>query len=442
MLFLQSLLSKLILIPTALMCLLPMKNHLRFGLRNTLIWGMGAIVLIACATAWLETALSLSGNDLLGPVLITCIVMAMFCVRAPFYKTFGVFTVALSLLTIVANLALCADALLGLSYDNERDLLLSSGIYLALGCTVTLPLAFVFGKYGTSVVDLPLSQRLWGIITILELGFFAVGMCLRPAQEAAFGDSRLTGFYLAVFIVLMAVWSLQLVVMYQVIQNLKKMAELQEKSSLIEMQTYQFDSLQRYIKASERTRHDFRHSLHTLYGLYEAGDYETLGAYLRQSIDELPVNEITAYTNHTALNALLNYYAHISRLNGIEYCVKVNLPDELPISDVDLCSMVGNVLENAAIACKRAEERRIQLTIQVEDGAQLYIVAVNTFDGYVRKANGDYRSTNRKGGGIGLSSVAATAEKYGGVAQFDHEGKEFYSNIAIPVSEQEGEDRT
>lgn len=27
------------------------------------------------------------------------------------------------------------------------------------------------------------------------------------------------------------------------------------------------------------TRHDFRHSLHTLYGLYEAGDYETLGAY-------------------------------------------------------------------------------------------------------------------------------------------------------------------
>ena len=35
--------------------------------------------------------------------------------------------------------------------------------------------------------------------------------------------------------------------------------------------------------------------------------------------------------------------------------------------------------------------------------------------------------------GIGISSVVSTAESYGGVALFSHQGIEFYSNVAIPL---------
>ena len=68
-----------------------------------------------------------------------------------------------------------------------------------------------------------------------------------------------------------------------------------------------------------------------------------------------------------------------------------------------------------------------------EPGGQLYLVAVNSFSGVVRQKNGKYYSTKRKQAGVGLSSVAATAESYGGVAQFSHEGKQFFSNVAIPL---------
>ena len=64
---------------------------------------------------------------------------------------------------------------------------------------------------------------------------------------------------------------------------------------------------------------------------------------------------------------------------------------------------------------------------------QLYIVVVNSFDGNVCQRDGRYISTKSDGDGIGLVSVAAIAEKYGGMAQFSHEGKLFYSNIAIPL---------
>ena len=56
----------------------------------------------------------------------------------------------------------------------------------------------------------------------------------------------------------------------------------------------------------------------------------------------MPVKEIFTYTDHTALNAVLNFYAHTSQLNRVDYQVKVRLPDVLPLSDVDLCSMVSN----------------------------------------------------------------------------------------------------
>lgn len=101
-----------------------------------------------------------------------------------------------------------------------------------------------------------------------------------------------------------------------------------------------------------------------------------------------------------------------------------------------MCSMVSNILENAVAACQSAEEKTIQLTILTEKRMQLYIVVVNSFDGFVSERDGRYFSTKSDGSGIGLTSVAATAENYGGVAQFSHEGKLFYSNIAIPLNKQ------
>ena len=133
------------------------------------------------------------------------------------------------------------------------------------------------------------------------------------------------------------------------------------------------------------------------------------------------------------MNALLNYYMHIAALNQIDLSLRISLPDALPVSDVDLCNMIGNILENAVVACQRAEERFIQLTMLTEDGAQLYIVSVNSFNGVVRQAGGRYLSTSRSGEGIGLSSIASTAESYGGVAQFSHEDNRFYCSIAIPL---------
>ena len=52
----------------------------------------------------------------------------------------------------------------------------------------------------------------------------------------------------------------------------------------------------------------------------------------------------------TAVNALLNYYMGRAQMvnAGIEW--EISLPENLSISDIDLCGILGNILENAVLA--------------------------------------------------------------------------------------------
>jgi sensor histidine kinase regulating citrate/malate metabolism len=228
-------------------------------------------------------------------------------------------------------------------------------------------------------------------------------------------------------------WFLMQVILKSAFSSSQAIRKMEEQNRILALQESQFRSQQKYIKASERARHDFRHTILTLSGLFKAGNTEALGRYLDQYVEAVPSSEFTAFCSNTALNALLNYFLHISEQSGIDLTLRVDLPDELPVSDVDLCSMVGNILENAVAGCRNAEEKEIQLTVLIEDHAQLYIVAVNSFDGIVRQSGGRYLSVKHAGEGFGLSSIRSAAESYGGVAQFSHEGNRFFSNVAIPL---------
>ena len=64
----------------------------------------------------------------------------------------------------------------------------------------------------------------------------------------------------------------------------------------------------------------------------------------------MPENDVRCFCDNTVLNALLNYYDHLAQQESIRFSVRVRLPRFYPGSDVDLCSMVGNILENAMSA--------------------------------------------------------------------------------------------
>ena len=151
----------------------------------------------------------------------------------------------------------------------------------------------------------------------------------------------------------------------------------------------------------------------------------------------LPIyrHSIANYCRNAALNALFGHYREMADAAGIQTDWNIELPEPLPFAELDMTGLFGNLMENAIAGCLTVPEssRYFCLTSQVRHGNQLYIVSTNSFDGKVRKGKDGYLSTKRNGNGIGLSAIAATAEKYGGSAKASNSNTEFFVDIVLKI---------
>ena len=71
------------------------------------------------------------------------------------------------------------------------------------------------------------------------------------------------------------------------------------------------------------------------------------------------------------------------------------------------------------------------MVISEEQNKELYIAISNSFRGRLRKKGDHYLSTHKGGNGIGLISIAATAARYGGTADYSHDDAVFYSDVML-----------
>lgn len=119
--------------------------------------------------------------------------------------------------------------------------------------------------------------------------------------------------------------------------------------------------------------------------------------------------------------------------HNIKCNCQISLSDNITVSDVDLCSVTWNLLDNAIQGCLTVEEgkRYISFKADTEKNGDIYIVVTNSFDGVVKKQNGKYTSTKENGNGIGLESIKTTVNKHNGYVKFYNDKKNFYSDIMM-----------
>ncbi|MEI3349400.1 MAG: ATP-binding protein [Dysosmobacter sp.] len=115
---------------------------------------------------------------------------------------------------------------------------------------------------------------------------------------------------------------------------------------------------------------------------------------------------------HSACAGFLLYLA-LAKREDIPFRTKLDLPESLPIDEVDMCLVLSNLLENALEASLRTApaRRQIEITAYVHAKRLLLIEVVNAFDGKVNEKNGVFLSSKRKESGIGIQAVNHIAEK-------------------------------
>ena len=427
-------LSYLIMIPSAVLCLLPMHSQLKYNIRQIflILLSLSLVLLIAAGFTLL---FSLASNTLFFVMIPFCYIGYHLLLDVPVCKSLAVFCAMFAWLSILSNFANGYDALQ--HPDSGADI--TTGSYVAcqfvlVFLTIVL-FAYPLWTFGNNIITQLDLHVIWYATIPVSLIFCIVNIGLRPRYyETLYVNRIFLTFWLSLSMMLL-LYILLLVIFYFIVMSILKANRDKARIQFLEMKENQFNAQQQYIENTSRMRHDFRQNLRTLIELYQTGDYSTLEEYLKNYESSLPQNEIISFCKNNAFNALLNYYAHLAEQLSISLNLDINLPEKTQISDVDLCSMIGNILENAFYAAQGVDDGWIYLSVRPYYDNTLYIVATNSFDGHVRQKNGRYLSTRRKGNGIGLTSVISTAERYGGSASFSHDGNEFYSDIQIPLNE-------
>lgn len=182
-------------------------------------------------------------------------------------------------------------------------------------------------------------------------------------------------------------------------------------------------------------RHDLKNHLQTMQAYLEMGQTEQLGRYLRELTDDYNSIDIQLRTGNAMVDAILNSKLSVVKAREIRVEATAALPPDIPVSDVDLSVMIGNLLDNAMEAClKVPREERFLRFYMVKAKDNLYLYVMNSADGAYRKGSGKYLSTKGADShGYGLQRIDKVVKKYRGYLNRQDEGDVFATEVLLPL---------
>ena len=129
-------------------------------------------------------------------------------------------------------------------------------------------------------------------------------------------------------------------------------------------------------------KHDFRNHINMILGLLEVGTKEDAIKYIYEinsSINKLDEN---IYTNNIVVNSILSSKMKVAKEKGIKINLDLKITSEIKISNVDICIILGNLLDNSIEACDLINKYKfIDLKI-VSENSRLIIKIENNTKGY------------------------------------------------------------
>lgn len=183
-------------------------------------------------------------------------------------------------------------------------------------------------------------------------------------------------------------------------------------------------------------RHDYHNHMQVMKAKLSMGDLDGMGAYLDQLERELDRVDTLVKSGNLMTDAILNSKLTLARRNNIRVNCRAKLPERLPMEDVDLCVILGNLLDNAIEACQKVEEddRTLRLYMAVNKG-QFYLSLQNSAPQEPDFDARHYITSKRGNHGLGMKRVKAAVDKYQGYLNLANEPGIFAAEVTMPLAD-------
>lgn len=195
----------------------------------------------------------------------------------------------------------------------------------------------------------------------------------------------------------------------------------QAARSQLENQRREYEELRGKLEQGRRYRHDMRHYLQVLEGLFSQAKSQEGLEYISSLNGQLHELAPEACCANITVNALLRSYLGKARACGCQATVRADIPQRCPVDEMDLCVILANGIENAIHACQRnerAEDKWIQVRVATHENGVMTIRIENPCREEIAFGpDGLPKVRPSEEHGIGLKNVETVVDHYGGVLE-------------------------
>lgn len=203
------------------------------------------------------------------------------------------------------------------------------------------------------------------------------------------------------------------------------------QSESIEKQVLEIQNMYKQVRG---WRHDYRNHIQNMKIQLAAGNYQGLDKYLSELAEDLNTVDTVIKTGNVMADAILNSKLSVAEKLNVRLNVKAAVPQDLPMSDVELCAVMGNLLDNAVEACAALPEDERFIRVYIGRVKGQFYLSVQNSAGKVKK-NGTAYITTKQGEnhGYGIFRIDRVVNKYGGYVNRQNEQGCFATEIMVKL---------
>lgn len=251
----------------------------------------------------------------------------------------------------------------------------------------------------------------------------------------------MTAFYMGNFILFLNI-IIDLIMIFS-IDNLAKKIEMEENLTALysqrqsEMDYYQL--AQKHMDNMDIMKQEFAtHLLAIRDSLKNGNSTDLIPDLFKASRDCLDKNALPRYCEHEIVNAVLTIKKQMADEKGIPLDISARIPPVLTISEIDLCSLFCNLLDNAIEACQKITQQKRHISLKANvSGGFLIVKEKNTYETPVITEHGLFKTTkeNPNEHGYGIKLIERITIKYRGKLTIEHESNTFTASVALLLPE-------
>lgn len=182
-----------------------------------------------------------------------------------------------------------------------------------------------------------------------------------------------------------------------------------------------------------RVNHDIKnHLMYVIYNIKSA-KYEKAESYIEKIVERFGILPSSMELTNDNLNFIVNSKIDEARRRGISVTARIEDVQDCAIEDYDLCSLLGNILDNAIESAEKEKTKHIMIEIYNFSGYQVYSIK-NRVEKPVLAYNAALSSSKKdnENHGYGMKQIQNIINKYQGHMDIYEQRQYFNVKILIP----------